>query len=509
MSQSAASSARVPTVDDLLDEMQAIKRGEAGSDETAFRRLLVRETARVFCDMILVRAGLSPGQMDWDMFMKLRDQYVLHGNRGMRVHICEDEPELCNAESMPAGREFVSLFDGKTYVATGTMFVCSITGHGHRCDQSHCNACRANPDQLGTKSCPISRRYMGSTINDAVYNSHINHDAGVRAENLETNLDLDHHVHISQPDAQRKRRHSVSTASSKRGGRAGAVGTEEPVISAAQRAEIEAFVNKIFKVGPIRESLLRTKESIFSEAERRWKEMIAENRRAVLLDRPQRQMDFFTACNTIVGKYPVGMTSLQRLCANEKVVPSDDELRYISKCIRRMFLAMKRSSWQISTGGAAEKKSGSVRNDANIKNGAMSVLYMLMDGVVGYRSVSSAQANTYVDIKISTGADATEEVVDGETYDRNDNLRQRFVFSPPHRGLGMVVPEQDVLSRGKIDGLDNEKNSLMRRMRALHRMIAQIMMHCPDPEQFCLGTLLKGKLRTGIFLDRDMADVSD
>ena len=499
-------SACVPSVEELLDQMQAIKREEIGADDMAFRRLLVRETARIFCDMILLRAGLSPHQMDWDLFMKLRDQYVLHGNRGMRVHVCEEQPELCNAESMPAGRQFVSLYDGKTYTATGTIFVCSITGHSHRCDESHCNACRANPDQLGTKSCPISRRYKGSTINDAVYNNRIDHDAGVRAENNDVHLDLDF---PAEPDAHKKRRRPTPAGASKRSGRSGSVGTEEPVISSAQRAEIDAFVTKIFRIGPIRESLLRTKESIFVEAERRWNEMRQENRRARLSDRPQRQMDFFTACTTIVGKYPVGMTSLQRLCANEKVVPRDDELQYISKCIRRMFLAMKRSSWQISTSGPAKKRGGSVRNDANIKNGSLSVLYMLMDGVVGYRSVSSQRANTYVDIKISVGSDVAEEGIAGETYDQNDNLRQRFVFSPPHPGLGMVVPEQDVLSRGKIAGLDNEKNSLMKRQRAVQRMLTQMLQECPDPEQFCLETLLKGKLRTDIFMDRGVADASN
>jgi hypothetical protein len=494
------------SVADQLDYMQAIKRQETGSD-VSFRRLLVQETARIFCNMILLRANLLPHQMSWARFMELRDRYVTHGARGMQIHICNDEPEQCHAESLPAGMEFVSLFDGRTYKATGTIFVCSLTGHGHRCDETHCNATRANPDQLGTKSCPISKRYKGSTLNDALYNTRIDHDAGVLAENGEVHLDLD--LPVTYQDTPKKRRRPGSGGPSKRSGRAGSVGTEEPVISAAQRSEIDAFVTKIFKVGPIRESLLRTKDSISYEAERRWNEMKMENRRAALSDKPLRQMDFFTACNTIVSKYPVGMTSIQRLCAGEKIVPRDDELKYISKCIRRMFLAMKRSSWQISTSGAAKKKSGSVRNDVNIKNGSLSVLYMIMDGVVGYRSVSASRAYTYVDIKINVGSDATEQVVDGETYDAHDNLRQRFVFSPPHPGLGMVVPEQDVLSRGKIAGLDNEKNSLMKRQRAVQLMLTQILQECADPSQFCLETVLRGKLKTDIFLDRSMASASN
>lgn len=245
-------------------------------------------------------------------------------------------------------------------------------------------------------------------------------------------------------------------------------------------------------------------------------------------------------CMSIINKNMIcGVLSVIQVCLQQfRTQPTEPAINYFERCLMVLFTNVRRIALE------EQESSGAAQKDPNLRKISLALFYALRDGMIGYRTVSR-ETGKYSRLRVCTAsedyafrqklsgekrqtqeearaADTDSSGEDDETLgsddtgsqsDDDDNSylntaddirqEQRFEFVPPHPGLRWFLPDEQALTKLRIDNLTEEVSSRMKKLRSVNSYFERMLKH-PDPSDYCLDRMVS-PIYTHLFVADDEA----
>lgn len=490
-------------------------------------------------------------EIGWDAMKSTLNHYFLPASQHP---ICnrlrgDNMPAVCDIRNLNYKERFPDPKTGYWYIATGTLYVCVARGAVHQCNSRQCTLAQSNPDEQGTKTCPVSGQFLGGVITDRGPYHTSGHDASAmddRIESVSKADDIRDGVEYEDDDdasAMIRSPGGAATPIKKRAYRGGRPpnkkqlvvhgeinGTEEHRLyqkqhkqqldldhSPTHRASVELLVDKIFVLKMIRSAmknvLINIRTNILRDA-------------ALMMARCQQKnqsVDIMNCISIVANNMMSGLTSILHVC--DSSVPdqiSDDDKHYIQQCLFALFHNLRSVSSKAEAGSVeAAINRGFDQKDNNLKNIPFILLDILACGIRATRTIDTTgrirvilsslsyegdEAGVADGVqRVDTSPDAANASEDKNQEDQLENeqygivLQEHFLLVPPHPGLRKFAPDMSTLMKLRLPFLERETEQSMKKRRGVINLFTQ-MMHKSDPSIYCLSVLVS-PLNTKIFLN--------
>lgn len=397
------------------------------------------------------QAGPLGATMTWDEYEAVRVHFFMP----QTLHTCTRDN--CTYLNAKWGQQIMDPRPPHEWVvAGGLVYLCTLTGSVHVCDNS-CVEQQVNPGDAGTVVCPISGRFKESLINNREGYYVSDHQLMTETDEM-----------VRRENAGRKRAASKKQPAPKRKGSAA---TEEK--KQVQYKDAKMVCRELLCSGALR----RASQDQLAACDRKLRdEVVTRVRRSEPVNAMQLVM---IASKDVTAVFE----SAARLSQYTKSVPSDVQL-YLEQALLHMF-TMVRQAPGASEGG----------NDINLRKMCFALAYILRRGLVGCVQINTETGQAHDWALMSENDPWSPPTAKTESWERH-------VFVPAHPGLRNILPDEKAVAHIVVPGFGEEMASLMRKTRRLGLCFLSVL-RCNDRARisdYCLAS--KMKIRPDILLEQ-------
>lgn len=335
------------------------------------------------------------------------------------VHECSRE--TCTQLQAPARTRFADPLTGRSFAASGDVYVCCVTGATHVCADGVCALEQESAHDRGTTLCPVSGRYKTSLLSQQ-----------------ESFREREARLADPRPSRSTKRPSSTRTAEPKR-----PRGPE--TARAQQQREVERVCRELVCSGVVWRAMSARVPVLTVELE-------ASTRRAIerrVVTSPAALM-----AHVVAFCAHRHVDAALRLHARGEPPPMPAErVAYLTRCVGELFALVR------SAGG----------KDVTLRKMCVPLLYVMMRGLVGMIE-TCRRTGRILNRRVMRDAGSPPAAPDAPA----GTVLRHYTFVPAHAWLARYLPH-DEHALPAIPGWEVELGNQMKRMRSVEQAFLQAM----------------------------------